>query len=447
VATPLTGWLAGRYGRKRLFLASIVGFTVASLLCGVAQSLTEIVTYRLLQGVFGAALIPLSQAILLDINPRERHASAMAIWGAGIMVAPILGPTLGGWLTDAYNWRWVFLINLPVGALAFAGVSVFVSETPTNRDRPFDLFGFAMLSLGIGALQMMLDRGQQNDWWGATETWIELGLCICGFWVFIVHSATAEHPFVSLSLFKDWNFFAGCILMFLIGALLYGTIALFPPLMQDLLGYPVVTTGNVLAPRGIGTLIAMMVVGRLSGRIDARLILLTGFTLTAYSLWEMTHYSLEMDIWTMVWATILQGFGLGLVWVPLTAVSFATLPGQLRTEASAFSSLVRNIGGSLGISIGESVLATNFQTNHAWIAEHASPYNPMLQLPAVQNTWSLHTLNGLATLNAEITRQAEMIAYIDVFKLLMVLTLAIIPLLLLLRDNRTRRAEPPPALD
>ena len=447
VATPLTGWLAGRFGRKRLFLASIAGFTVASLLCGVAQNLTEIVLYRLLQGVFGAALIPLSQAILLDINPRERHASAMAVWGAGIMVAPILGPTLGGWLTDAYNWRWVFLINLPVGVLAFAGVWTFVAETPLNRDRPFDMFGFALLSLGIGALQLMLDRGQQNDWWGSTETWIELILCICGFWVFVVHSATAEHPFVSLAMFKDWNFFAGCILMFLIGALLYGTIALFPPLMEDLLGYPVVTTGNVLAPRGIGTLVAMAVVGRIGGRIDARLILLLGFSLTTYSLWEMTHYSLEMGIWTVVWATIIQGFGLGLVWVPLSVVSFATLPVNLRTEASAFSSLVRNIGGSLGISIGENVLVTNFQTNHSWIAEHANPYNPMLQLPNIAKSWNLHTLNGLATLNAEITRQAEMIAYIDVFKLLMVLTIGIIPLVLLLRVRRTAASGPPAALD
>jgi DHA2 family multidrug resistance protein len=447
IATPLTGWLAGRYGRKRLFLASIAGFTVASLLCGVAQSLTEIVSYRLLQGVFGAALIPLSQAILLDINPRERHGAAMAVWGAGIMVAPILGPTLGGWLTDAYNWRWVFLINLPVGVLAFAGVSTFVAETPTHRERPFDLFGFAMLSLGIGALQLILDRGQQNDWWGSTETWVELILCICGFWVFVVHSATAEHPFVNLAMFKDWNFLAGCILMFLIGALLYGTIALFPPMMQDLLGYPVVTTGNVLAPRGIGTLVAMAVVGRLSGKIDPRIILLIGFTLTTYSLWLMTHYSLEMGIWTVVSATIIQGFGLGLVWVPLSVVSFATLPVNLRTEASAFSSLVRNIGGSLGISIGETVLVTNFQTNHAWIAEHANPYNPMLQLPNIQKTWDLHTLHGLASLNAEITRQAEMIAYIDVFKLLMVLTIAIVPLLLLLRVRRSVRSGPPPAID
>ncbi len=259
----------------------------------------------------------------------------------------------------------MFLINLPVGILAFAGVWTFVTETQIDRRRPFDMFGFAMLSLGIGALQMMLDRGEQNDWLGATETWVELGLCICGFWVFLVHSATAEHPFVSLALFKDWNFAAGCILMFLVGVLLYGTIALFPPLMQDLLNYPVVTTGNILAPRGIGTLVAMAVVGRLSGRIDARLILVTGFALTAYSLWRMTHYSLEMDVWTVVVATIIQGFGLGLVWVPLTAVSFATLPAHLRTEGSAFSALVRNIGGSLGISIGENVLVTSIQTNHA----------------------------------------------------------------------------------
>jgi MFS transporter, DHA2 family, multidrug resistance protein len=447
IATPLTGWLAGRFGRKRLFLASIVGFTFASLLCGGAVNLVQIVLYRLLQGLFGAALIPLSQAILLDINPRERHGAAMAMWGAGIMVAPILGPTLGGWLTDSYNWRWVFLINLPVGILAFAGVMTFVKETAIDRTRPFDLFGFAMLSLGIGALQMMLDRGEQNDWWGATETWVELCLCICGFWVFLVHSATADHPFVSLALFKDWNFSAGCILMFLIGVLLYGTIALFPPLMQDLLNYPVVTTGNVLAPRGIGTLVAMAVVGRLSGRIDPRFLLIMGFTLTAFSLWQMTHYSLEMGVWTVVVATIIQGFGLGLVWVPLSVVSFATLPVHLRTEGSAFSSLVRNIGGSLGISIGENVLVTSIQTNHSTIAEYASPYNPMLRLPAVRHIWDLHSLHGLAALNAEITRQAEMIAYNNVFRLLMVLTLALIPLLLILRNNRGSEGETPVALD
>jgi MFS transporter, DHA2 family, multidrug resistance protein len=448
VATPLTGWLSGRYGRKQLFLVGIVGFTLASLLCGIAQGLAEIVVYRLLQGVFGAALIPISQAILLDIYPRERHGQAMAIWGAGIVVAPILGPTLGGWLTDHYSWRWVFFINLPVGLLTFAGVVAFVSETALDLKRPFDFFGFAMLSLGIGALQMMLDRGETNDWFGSTETFIEMGLAITGFWVFLVHAATAEHPFVSLALFKDRNFVAGSILMFLIGILLYGTLALLPPLLQDLLNYPVVTAGNVLAPRGIGTLLAMAVVGRLSGRLDARLLLAVGFAITAYSLWRMTGYSLGMDIWAVISITVLQGFGLGLVWVPLSTASFYTLPAHLRTEGSAFNSLVRNIGGSIGIAIGENVLVRSIQANHAWIAEQANPYNPMLHLPSVAQAWNLHTTAGLAALNGEITRQAKMIAYLDVFQLLMILTLALLPLLFLLRDTRgAPSAEGAAALD
>jgi DHA2 family multidrug resistance protein len=447
VATPLTGWLAGRFGRKRLFLVAIIGFTFASLLCGIAQNLSQIVTYRLLQGLFGAALIPVSQATLLDVYPRERHGAAMAIWGAGIVVAPILGPTLGGWLTDSYTWRWVFFINLPVGMLTVAGVWWFVSDTPRERDRPFDFFGFAMLSLGIGALQMLLDRGETNDWFGSTETWIELGLTITGVWVFIVHAATAEHPFVSLALFKDRNFVAGSALMFLIGILLYGTLALLPPLLQDLMNYPVMTTGLVLAPRGMGTLVAMAVVGRLSGRLDARLILGIGFIVTAYSLWRMTGFSLDMDMWPLISITVLQGFGLGLVWVPLSTSSFATLPAALRTEGSAFSSLVRNIGGSIGIAVGENVLVRGIQKNHAWLAEHASPFNPMLNLPGVRDAWSLHSSTGLAALNGEITRQATMIAYLNVFLLLMVLTIAMIPLLLLLRDTRGAPREGAPALD
>ena len=445
VATPLTGWLAGRYGRKQLFLGSVIGFTVASALCGLAVNLEQIVLYRLLQGVFGAALVPVSQAVLLDTYPRERHGSAMAIWGAGIVVAPILGPTLGGWLTDTYNWRWVFFINLPVGVLTIVGVSLFVAETQLDRERPFDFFGFAMFSLAIGALQMMLDRGEQNDWFSVTETWIELGLTVTGFWVFIVHAATYDHPFVHLKMFRDWNYLAGNVLMFAMGLLLYGTLALLPPLLQDLLGYPVVTSGNVLAPRGIGTLMAMAFVGRLAGRVDVRLLLFFGLSIAAYSLWEMTGYSLEMDVWSVVWVTVLQGFGLGFVWVPLTTVSFATLSPQLRTEASAFNSLVRNIGGSIGIAVGESVFARSVQSNHAWIAEHANPFNPMLNLPGVRGVWDLTTTHGLSTLNVEITRQAQMIAYIDVFRLLMVITLSLIPLLLLLRIRSGMRPRAAPA--
>jgi MFS transporter, DHA2 family, multidrug resistance protein len=297
-----------------------------------------------------------------------------------------------------------------------------------------------MLSLGIGALQMMLDRGETNDWFAATENWIELGLAITGVWVFIVHAATAEHPFVNLALFKDRNFTASLVLMFLIGILLYGTLALLPPLLQDLMNYPVVTTGNVLGPRGLGTLVAMAVVGRLTGRVDARILLGLGFGVTAYSLWRMTGFSLDMDMWPVISITVLQGFGLGLVWVPLSTTSFATLPGHLRTEGSAFSSLIRNIGGSIGIAIGENVLVRGIQKNHAWLAEHASPLNRALDLPNV-HAWSLHSQAGLAALNAEITRQASMIAYIDVFVLLMFLTLGTIPLLLLLNDTRGTKAE------
>ncbi len=447
VATPLTGWLAGRYGRKRVFLASIAGFTVTSLLCGIAGSLTQIVLYRLMQGVFGAALVPLSQAILLDINPREKHGQAMAIWGAGIMVAPILGPTLGGWLTDTYNWRWVFYINLPVGILAYLGVWFAVAETPLDRDRPFDFFGFAMLSLGVGALQLMLDRGQQKDWFGSREIWIELGLTMAGFWVFIVHAATAAHPFVRLALFKDRNFVAGSVLMFIVGILLYATIALLPTMLQDLMNYPVVTTGNTLAPRGIGTLFAMLFVGRLSGKVDFRLLLLFGFGLTAYSLWQMSAYSPEMDVWPIITASIVQGFGLGFVWVPLSTVTFATLAPALRTEASAFYSLVRNGGGSIGIAVAETVLARSVQANHAVLAQYATPYNDMLKLPNVQSLWNLHSTAGLAALNAEINRQAAMIAYLQDFKMLMVITLAMIPLLLLLREPGRGATAAPVAMD
>jgi len=442
VATPLTGWLAGRYGRKRLFLVSIAGFTIASLFCGIAQNLAQIVIYRLLQGVFGAALVPVSQAILLDINPREKHGQAMAIWGAGIMVAPILGPTLGGWLTDTYNWRWVFLINLPIGLLAFAGVLAFVAETRLDRARPFDFFGFAMLSLGIGALQMLLDRGEGNDWFSSSETWIELCLAITGIWVFIVHAATAEHPFLNLAMFKDRNFVAGSIIMFAMGVLLYSTLALLPPLLQGLLGYPVVTAGNVLAPRGIGTMVAMLFVGRIAGKTDTRYLLLFGFIIATYSLWQMTSYSLQLDVWNVVMVTGLQGFGLGFTWVPLSLVSFATLPPHLRTEASAFNSLVRNVGGSLGISIGENVFDRTWQTNHAWLAEYANPYNMMLHLPNVAQAWNLSTRASLAALDFEINRQAQMIAYIDVFKLLMIITAAMIPLILLLRRPRQAGAAP-----
>jgi MFS transporter, DHA2 family, multidrug resistance protein len=445
IMTPMAGWLSGRFGRKRVFLVAVAGFTVASMLCGTAESLAQMVIWRLLQGVFGAALVPLSQAVLLDINPREKHGSAMAIWGAGIMIGPILGPVLGGWLTDEYNWRWVFYINLPVGILAFCGIMAFVPRTGRDADRPFDFFGFAMLSLGIGALQMMLDRGELKDWFGSTEIIIEGALAAAGLYVFLAHSLTAKHPFLHPSLFKDRNFVAGLVLIFIVGIILLATLALLPPMLQNLMDYPVITTGLVTAPRGIGTLIAMITVGRLVNRTDNRLLMLLGLVLTAYSLYMMTGYSLQMDEGPIIWAGVVQGFGLGFIFVPLSTVTFATLPSEFRTEAAGIYSLLRNVGSSLGISVVQTLLTQNTQVNHAALAERVTPFNPLLQFPQIERFWNIHTAAGLATLNQEVTRQAAMIAYIDDFKLMMIVTLAAIPLLLLVRKPPRQSAGAPAA--
>src|SRR6185295_14887822 len=257
-----------RFGRKELFLAAVVGFTVFSMLCGIAWSLESIVFFRLMQGVFGAAIVPLSQTFLLDINPKERHGQAMAIWGAGIMVGPIIGPTLGGWLTDSFNWRWVFFINLPVGIIAFLGMAAYLPAI-ARRLRGFDFFGFAMLSLGVGALQLMLDRGGDADWFSSAEIWIELGLAVAGFWVFTVHLLTSREPFIDPKIFVDRNFATGLVFIFVIGIILLASLALLPPMLSMIFGYPTITTGIVMAPRGVGTMISMIVVGRIVRLVDA----------------------------------------------------------------------------------------------------------------------------------------------------------------------------------
>ncbi len=441
IMTPVTGWITGRFGLKRVFLTSVAGFTVASMLCGSATSLGEMVLYRLLQGVFGAALVPLSQSVLLDINPREKQGQAMAIWGAGIMVGPILGPSLGGWLTFNYNWRWVFYINLPVGILAFLGILVFVRETRRDRGLRFDFLGFALLSLGIGALQIMLDRGEQDDWFGSLEIMIECALAVCGFWMFAMWTNIADRPFLNPALLKDRNFLGSCILIFVVGIILYATLALLPPMLQELMDYPVTTAGFVMMPRGVGTMIAMLAVGRLINRIDIRLLLLFGLGVTTFSLYMMTGYSLEMDWWPIVWAGIIQGVGLGFLFVPLSTVAFATLDSAFRPEAAGIFSLVRNVGGSIGISMVETLQDRMTQTLHSSMASRLTPFSPGLHLPMVQRMWNLHTTAGLAALNQEVTRQSAMIAYIDNYKFMMLITLAAIPLLLLLR--RGRRAPGP----
>jgi DHA2 family multidrug resistance protein len=432
IMTPLSGWLAGQIGRKKVFLYSVAGFTLASMLCGLAQSLPQIVLARLVQGLCGAALVPLSQAVLLDINPPARHARAMAVWVMGVTLGPIIGPALGGWLTENYNWRWVFYINLPFGILAFLGMFSFLPETAIRKSR-FDFFGFTALSLAIAAFQIMLDRGQLKDWFSSTEIWIEATVAAVALYLFIIHMlTTTEQRFVSPALFKDRNFLTGNLFIFIVGAVLYASLALLPPLLQDLLNYPVVTTGLVTAPRGFGTLAAMFIVGRILGKVDIRLIIGTGFALTALSCWQMTGFDLQMDSSMVVWSGVSQGMGTGLVYVPLAAATFATLTPALRNEGTSIFSLTRNIGSSIGISVVNTLLTRNTQIMHATLGEHMTRYSPVLRAQLPDGAPSLHTLAGL---NATVTEQASMIAYNNDFKLTMLLSLAAIPLVVLLRKG------------
>jgi len=430
IMTPLSGWLAGQIGRKRVFLYSVAGFTVASMLCGLAQSLPQIVLARLLQGLCGAALVPLSQAVLLDINPPARQARAMAVWVMGATLGPIIGPALGGWLTENYNWRWVFYINVPFGILAFLGMLSFLPEAAIRKSR-FDFFGFGSLSVAIAAFQIMLDRGQLKDWFSSTEIWIEATVAAVAFYSFIIHMLTTTGPrFVSPGLFKDRNFLTGNVFIFIIGVVLFATLALLPPLLQDLLNYPVATAGLVTAPRGVGTLAAMFIVGRIMGKVDIRLIIGTGFALTALASWQMTGFDLQMDSATVVWSGVSQGLGTGFAYVPLAAAAFATLSPTLRNEGTAIFSLTRNLGSSIGISVVNTLLTRNTQIMHSTLGEHVTRYSPVLRAQLPDGPPSLHTLAGL---NATVTEQASMIAYNNDFQLMMVLSLAAIPLVLLLR--------------
>lgn len=438
ILTPVTGWLAGRLGRRRLLILSVTGFTVASLLCGIATGIGEMVLFRVLQGVFGAALVPISQSLLLDAFPKEKHGAAMALWGMGIMVGPILGPPLGGFLTENYSWRWVFLINLPVGILALMGILAGVKKDEA-RDTPLDGIGLALLALGIGALQLFLDRGQGEDWFGSVEIQIEaalaaLALYLYGLWWF----NRRERALLDLGLWRNANFAIGCVLIFVVGVVLFATLALLPPYLSSLMHYPVLTIGLVLAPRGVGTMISMMVVGRLMGRVDARWPILTGMALMAFSLHGMTAFGPEVSMSAVIWLGVVQGLGLGLVFVPISTVAYATLEPHQRTEAAGLFSLVRNIGSSVGISVVYTLLARAAQINHAEIAARIPAWGAETTL--LPSLWDPASAGGAALLNAEVMRQSAAIGYLNDFWLMMALTLTAMPLVLLMRGSRPAAA-------
>lgn len=432
IAIPISGWLAERIGRRRLMLLAVVGFTIASLLCAIATSLPEMVLFRILQGISGAFLIPLAQATLFDINPPERHGQAMALFGGGIMIGPILGPVLGGWLTDSFDWRWVFIVNLPVGVLCTVMLMRTMPRGEISR-RSFDLFGFALLAVALGSLQMFLDRGEQLDWFESWEIIVEAGLAIAFAWMFVVHTVTSRRPIFEKGMFADRNFATGMLFMVVTGVLLLAGLALLPPLLQRLYGYSVLQSGILTAPRGVGTLIGMLLAGKLIGKLDMRLLVVVGILLMGVSLWMMTGFALDQPASPVIWSGVVQGLGLGLIFVTMQSLAFATLAPAMRTNAASLLNLARNIGGSVGIALVGSQLVRNTQIAHADMASGITENSIPVADPNILSRIGQQGDIALAVINAEINRQALFIAYLDDFKLMMILTFAALPLVLLMR--------------
>jgi len=431
ISTPITGWLASQLGRTRLFTYALAGFTVASMLCGIATTLPEMVLFRLMQGVFGAALVPLSQATLLDTYPRSEVGRAMGMFSMGVMVGPILGPIVGGYLTDQLSWRWCFYINVPLGILAILGALAFMPETDRAIGRKLDWMGFAFLSLAVACFQLALDRGQQKGWLQSPEIMIEATLMVFGLYMFVAHSVTTRRPFFDVRLFKDRTFVLSNAIMTLIMLVYYGSMALTPQMLQGQLNYPVLTAGLVMAPRGIGTIAAILLVGRISHVTGPKLLIGLGLVLSAVSLYLMSGWSLNVSQRDIILLGLLQGSSIGFINVPLTTNAFTTLDEDLRTEASGFYNLMRNIGSAAGISITSAILVRSAQINHGYLTEYMTPFSNIPAMPGLSGT------AALAALNANLTLQATMIAYINVFMILAVLCVLILPVVLFLHVPRT----------
>ncbi|MEZ5938668.1 MAG: DHA2 family efflux MFS transporter permease subunit [Hyphomonadaceae bacterium] len=439
VVTPAIGWLERYFGRRNLLLFALVGFTAASVLCGIATGIVELVVYRVLQGATAAVFIPLSQAILLDINPPEDHARAMSIWGMGAVLGPILGPILGGLLTEHLNWRWVFFINIPIAVVGFLIMAATLPRRTRREQQKFDGFGFIALLVALVGLQLVLDRGPGAEWFSSVEIWIYAGFAALGAHIFFVHIFTTERPIIHPSILGDRNYLLAAFMILLIGVLMFAGMAVLPTMMQGLLGYPVLTAGMTQASRGVGTFISMFLVGRLSGKFDNRLIIFVGISLTGLSYYLMSGFSLQMDQAPIVVSGLFQGLGLGLVFIPLMSIAFTTIQPALRTEAASFFTLIRNIGSSLGISVVGALQIYNSRIVSSQLMEHATPDNPNV-IASLPPALDLTSAAGQATMTGMIERQAAMVAYIDSFHMLFIMCLIILPVLLFLRTKRAPHA-------
>jgi MFS transporter, DHA2 family, multidrug resistance protein len=440
VMTAPVGWLANRFGIKTLLLTCVTGFTLASMLCGIAQNIEEIVLFRVLQGTCGAALVPLAQSVMLGIYPPQRRGWAMSLFGMGVMIGPIMGPMLGGWLTEYYSWRWIFYINLPVGIATVVGLVAFMDDTEANRSLPFDWLGFAAFGVTIGALQLMLDRGEQLGWFDSGEIVLMAIVSATAFYFFIAHSLTTERPFIPIDIFRDRNFIVGLIFMFVTGILLVASMALMAPLLQGVMGYPILDAGVMLGTRGLGMAVTMLVAGPLMSRVDGRILLFAGLTCCVVSLYCSIDFTPDTTMRTIVWVSILQGAGLGFMFVPLNTISLAAIPPALRTQGTAMWTLIRNLGSSIGVSVVIANLSNKSITMHARLAESVTPFNQALADPAAAML-DPSTDTGRALLENLITQQATIIAYANDFKLMMVVTLLAFPLILLIRTKPTDFAQ------
>ncbi|HKU06461.1 MAG TPA: DHA2 family efflux MFS transporter permease subunit [Bradyrhizobium sp.] len=436
IMTAPVGWIANRFGRKRIFIICSAGFTIASVLCGLAQDITQMVAFRLAQGVFGAALVPLSQAVMLDSYTLQERAKAMSIWGMGVMMGPIMGPSLGAWLTETYSWHWVFLVNLPFGIFTVLGLMIFMDETRKDHALRFDWFGFAALAVAIGSLQLALDRGEQLGWLESNEIIAEFIISAIGFYYFFAHSLTTSSPFIQFSMFKDRNFVTGCIFMGVMGLVLYSTMALASPFLQNVIGYPIISAGLLLATRGVGTFVAMMMVGRLMRHIEARTLIVAGLSLTGWTLYHMSGWTDQTGTNEIAMISIVQGFGFGLVFVPLSTVAFLSLAPHLRTDGTSMLTLMRNVASSIGISIVISQLTEGSRRSYAILNEHINPFNHAIQMPDVRRLIDLSTDAGRALADAMLKVQAQILAFSHDYQMVTLFILCSIPLAIMIGSTK-----------
>ncbi len=435
VATPMTGWLVARFGRRRTMMGCLVGFTVATFMCGASTSLEQLVFWRVMQGGLGAPLIPLSQTLLLDSYPRSRHGFVMSLYGMSNIVGPVLGPMMGGYIGETLGWQWGFYLVLPVSVLAYILFRFFLPPDIPNASAPLDWIGFLSLSAAIACVQLVLSRGQRLDWYDATEIWIETAIAIIAFYIFLSHSLTARNSFLNLGLFRDRNYALGCVIVTLYGMLNFAPVVLLPSLLQQHAGFPDSAIGTFVGWRGVGNGLGFFM-AMLCQRFDPRINLVLGASIQTASGYWLTQINLDVDQTTLAINSLMQGFSVGVLWVPLTVATFSTLAPEHRPEGSSVFHLLRNLGSSLFISIAVAEIIRTTGANYSRMTELVSAYNKALQLPWVMGAWTFETMPGLARLAKEMTRQATMIGFTNAFLLYTLLSAMAIPLCLLVKPPR-----------